>query len=329
MENIYDLVIVGGGPAGVAAGIYAARKKIKTVLITDTFGGQSLVSDDIQNWIGEPHISGFELAQKFEKHLKAQEGIEIIEDDLVAVIRTSDVFGTSDVPNFSVQTKNGKTFETKTVLFTAGSRRKRLEVPGEKELEGKGVFFCATCDAPLMGGKTAAVVGGGNAGLEAVIDLLPYASKIYLLHRRDELKGDTVTQEKIKTNPKVEIIYNAETQKILGDKTVAGLEYKDNVSGEIKKISADGIFVEIGIVPNTDLVKDIVSLNLRGEVVTDSKTQATSCVGIWAAGDATDGLYRQNNISTGDAAKAVLNIYDYLKNQAMSDVAQNRKTSQS
>ena len=306
MEKIYDLVIVGGGPAGVAAGIYAARKKMKTVLITDTFGGQSLVSDDIQNWIGEPHISGFELAQKFEKHLKAQEGIEIIEDDLVSLIKSTS-------PIFSVQTKNGKTFETKTVLFTAGSRRKRLEVPGEKELEGKGVFFCATCDAPLMGGKAAAVVGGGNAGLEAVIDLLPYASKIYLLHRRNELKGDIVTQEKIKTNPKVEIIYNAETQKILGDKTVAGLEYKDNVSGEIKKISADGIFVEIGIVPNTDLVKDIVSLNFRGEIITDPKSQATSCVGVWAAGDATDGLYRQNNISTGDAAKAVLNIYDYLQ----------------
>ena len=177
MEKIYDLVIVGGGPAGVAAGIYLRRKKMKTVLITDIFGGQSLVSDDIQNWIGEPHISGFELAQKFEKHLKAQEGIEIIEDDLVAVIRTSDVFGTSDVPNFSVQTKNGKTFETKTVLFTAGSRRKRLEVPGEKELEGKGVFFCATCDAPLMGGKTAAVVGGVMPVLKPLLTFYPTPRK--------------------------------------------------------------------------------------------------------------------------------------------------------
>ena len=198
-------------------------------------------------------------------------------------------------------------------MLTAGSRRKKLEVPGEKELEGKGVFYCATCDAPLMGGKVAAVVGGGNAGLEAVVDLLPYASKIYLLHRRDALRGDIVTQEKIKANPKVEIIYNAEAQKVFGEKSVSGLEYKNNISGEIKKLSVDGIFVEIGIVPNGDLVKDIVSLNFRGEIVTDPKTQATSYVGIWAAGDATDGLYRQNNISTGDAVKAVLNIYDFLQ----------------
>lgn len=313
MKNIYDLVIIGGGPAGVTAGIYAARKKIKTVLVTDTFGGQSLVSDDIQNWIGEPHISGFELAQKFEKHLKAQEGIEIVEDDLVENIKAQ-IPNDKQIlnPKFQITTKKGKTFETKTILFTAGSRRKRLEVPGEKELEGKGVFYCATCDAPLMGGKTAVVVGGGNAGLEAVVDLLPYASKIYLLHRRNELKGDIITQEKVKADPKVEIIYNAETRKILGEKYVSGLEYKYIVSGEIKKISADGIFVEIGIVPNSDLVKDIVSLNFRGEIITDPKSQATSCVGVWAAGDATDGLYRQNNISTGDAVKAVLNIYDFI-----------------
>ena len=309
MEKIYDLVIVGGGPAGVAAGIYAARKKMKTVLITDIFGGQSLVSDDIQNWIGEPHISGFELAQKFEKHLKAQEGIDIVESDFVETVAPKG-------KSFSIKTKNGKIFETKTILFTAGSRRKRLEVPGEKEFEGKGVFYCATCDAPLMGGKVAAVVGGGNAGLEAVIDLLPYASKIYLIHRRDSLKGDAVTQEKIKNNPKVEIIYNAEVSEILGDKLVTGIKYRKNNPGatiDCSALAVEGIFVEIGIIPNSDLVEDIVSLNFRGEIITDPKTQATSYVGIWAAGDATDGLYRQNNISAGDAAKAVLNIYDFLQ----------------
>jgi alkyl hydroperoxide reductase subunit F len=302
----YDLVIIGGGPAGVAAGVYAARKKIKTVLVTDIFGGQSLVSDDIQNWIGEAHVSGFDLAQKMEKHLKAQEGIEIVEGDFVESV----------VPKgktFSVRTKNGKDLETKTVLLTAGSRRKKLEVPGEKDFEGKGVFYCATCDAPLMKGKIAAVVGGGNSGLEAVEDLLPYASKVYLLHRRDTLKGDAVTQEKIKADPKVEIIYNAETQKVSGNEYVSGLEYRDSVSGETKKLAVEGIFVEIGIIPNGDIVKDIVSLNFRGEVIADPKTQATSCVGIWAAGDATDGLYRQNNISAGDAVKAVLNIYDFLR----------------
>ena len=306
MENIYDLVIIGGGPAGVAAGIYAARKKIKTVLITDIFGGQSLVSDDIGNWIGEPHISGFDLGQKMEKHLKAQEGIEIIEGDLADKIELNGL-------TFKVSTKGGKVLGTKTVLLTAGSRRKKLDVPGEKDFEGKGVAYCSTCDAPIFQGKDVVVVGGGNAGLEAVVDLLPYASKIYLIHHGEALKGDQVTQEKIKNNPKVEVILNAETQKIIGDKTVTGLEYLDRVSGNVRQLSVGGVFVEIGIIPNGDLVKDLVSLNFRGEVVTDPKTQSTSLVGIWAAGDATDGLYRQNNISAGDAVKAVLNIYDYLK----------------
>ncbi len=330
MENLYDLVIVGGGPAGVAAGIYAARKKIKTVLITDIFGGQSLVSDDIGNWIGEPHISGFDLGQKTEKHLKSQEGIEIIEGDLVKKIEPIG-------RNFKVSTENGKVFETRTVLLTAGSKRKKLEVPGEKEFEGKGVVYCSTCDAPIFGGKTVAVVGGGNAGLEAVVDLLPYASKIYLVHHSAALKGDPITLEKIhpvrnsppqgpsgapsageisngvKTLPDVEVILNAEVQKIIGEKNVTGLEYEDKVSGAVKKLDVEGVFVEIGIVPNGSLVENIASLNFRGEVVTDPKTQATSHVGIWAAGDATDGLYRQNNISAGDAVKAVLNIYDYLR----------------
>ncbi|MGC9611146.1 MAG: FAD-dependent oxidoreductase [Minisyncoccia bacterium] len=303
---MYDLLIIGGGPAGTAAGVYAGRKKIKAVLITDFFGGQSVVSNDIGNWIGEEHISGLDLAGKLEKHLKAQEGVEVIESDAVKSIESSE-------KNFTVVTEKGKILETRTILIAAGSRRKKLEVPGEREFEGNGVFYCSTCDAPLFGGKTAAVVGGGNAGLEAVLDLLSYASKIYLIHHGGALKGDPLTQEKIKSNPKVEIILNAETRKILGDKTVSGLEYEDKISGGIKSLELEGVFVEIGIIPNGDLFKDLVALNFRGEVITDPKTQATSRVGVWAAGDATDGLYRQNNISAGDAVKAVLNIYDYLK----------------
>lgn len=302
---MFDLIIIGGGPAGVAAGVYAARKRMKTALITDSFGGQSLVSNDIGNWIGEPHISGLDLAQKMEKHVRAQDGIEIIEGELVKSVEPKG-------KNFRITTEKGKILETKTVLLAAGSRRRKLDVPGEKEFEGKGVFYCSICDAPLMSGKAAAVVGGGNAGLEAVTDLLPYASKIYLIEQKEALRGDPVTQEKIKSNPKVEIILNTETQRILGEKTVSGLECKNITSGEVKNIPVEGVFVEIGIVPNGDLLKDLVSLNSRGEVVTDPKTQTTSRIGIWAAGDATDGLYRQNNISAGDAVKAVLNIYDFL-----------------
>lgn len=307
---MYDLIIIGGGPAGVSAGIYAARKKIKTALITDSFGGQSLVSDKIGNWIGEVEISGFELGQKMEQHLKSHhEGIDIVEGDLVEKVEHI----SGDIPAFKVTTRGGKTFETKTVLLTAGSRRKKLGVPGEKEFEGKGVVYCSTCDAPLFGGQDVAVVGGGNAGLEAVEDLLPYANKIYLLHHRDSLKGDAVTQERIKASPKVTVLLNAETKRVFGEGLVTGLEYKDLVSGETKTIAVQGVFVEVGIIPNGDLLKDIVTLNERGEVVVDHKTQRASIPGIWAAGDATDVLYKQNNISAGDAVKAVLNINDYLR----------------
>lgn len=309
----YQLVIIGGGPGGVAAGVYAARKKIKSALIADSFGGQSLVSNDIQNWIGTKSVSGFDFAKMLEDHLRAQEGIEIIESDLVVKISPISPIG------FSVLTKNGKILETKTILIATGSRRRKLNVPGEKEFDGKGVVYCSTCDAPLFKDKVVAVVGGGNAGLEAVIDLLPYARKIYLLEYADKLKGDPLTQEKIKANPKVEIILNAETKEILGAPPAGGFvtALKFNLIDVRrqyieKELKVDGVFVEIGAVPNNDFVKDLVQLNQFGEIIVDHKTQKTSREGIWAAGDVADVLYKQNNISAGDAVKAVLNIYEFL-----------------
>ena len=304
---IYDLVIVGGGPGGVAAGVYAARKKLNVVLITDTFGGQSLVSAGVENWIGTKSVSGFELGKMLEEHLRAQKGVEILDGNLVQKIEVK-----SD-GSFKLQTDQGKILEAKTVLLVSGSRRKKLGVPGEDKFEGRGVAYCSICDAPIFEGKQVAVVGGGNAGLEAVIDLLPYAKEIYLIHRGEALKGDPATQEKIRTNSKVQIILNAETQEISGDDTVASLLYKDKTSGGIKKLEIQGVFVEVGILPNSEIVKDLVKLNERKEVVVDSKTQQTSRKGIWAAGDITDCFYRQNNISVGDAIKAVLNIHDYLQ----------------
>ena len=304
---MYDLIIVGGGPVGVAAGVYAARKKMKTALITDSFGGQSLVSNGIENWIGTKSISGFDLAKNLEEHLRAQAGIDIIDGDLVAAVAKRDD-GT-----FGVTTKNGKTLETKFILLTSGSRRKRLGVPGEDQFDGKGVVFCTTCDAPLFGGKTVAVVGGGNSALEGVEDLLMYASKIYLIVRSEVLRGDPVTQEKVKNNPKVEIIWNAVIEEIKGETFVNGINYKDGKTGESKTLALDGVFVEIGLLPNSDFVKDIVALNATGHVIIDARTQQTSCPGIWAAGDVTDVLYEQNNISVGDSIKATLNVYDKIK----------------
>ncbi len=307
---MYALVIVGGGPGGVAAGVYAARKKMKTALVTDDFGGQSLVSNGIENWIGTKLISGYDLAKSLEEHLRAQASIDIIDDDLVATVMKKDD-GT-----FLVSTKNGKSFETKYILLTSGSRRKRLGVPGEDQFDGKGVVFCTTCDAPLFGGKTVAVVGGGNSALEGVEDLLQYASKVYLIVRSEVLRGDPVTQEKVKSHPNVEILWNTAIEEIRGSgepPLVSGITYKNVKTGEEKELPLEGVFIEIGLTPNSDFVKDLVTLNEVGHVVIDHKTQQTSCPGIWAAGDVSDVLYDQNNISVGDAIKATLNIYDKIK----------------
>lgn len=301
---MYNLVIIGGGPAGVAAGVYAARKKIKTALVSDFWGGQSLVSGDVQNWIGEKSISGYDLAHKMEEHIKSQD-IDIIENDLVEKIAQNGNI-------FELTTKSGKTLESKTILITTGSHHKKLNIPGETELNGKGVVYCSTCDAPLFNNKDVVVVGGGNSGLEAVVDLFPYANKIYLLHRGEKLKGDPVTQEKIKANAKVDIILNAEIKNILGSQFVTGLKYLDKINNMEKTIEVEGVFVEVGSEPNSAIVKDLVAINDWGQIIIDHKTQKTSHPLIWAAGDVTDGLYKQNNISMGDAVKAVLNIYDYL-----------------
>ena len=206
---IYDIIIIGGGPAGAAAAVYSARKKLKTLVITDSFGGQSVVSDDIQNWIGEKHITGLELAQKFEEHVRSFPEVEI-KTERVALVRSIKCLeptppdgGASRVCDFEVKTESGNVYEGKAVILTAGARRRKLGIPGEDKFNGKGVAYCSTCDAPIFGGKKVAVVGGGNAGLEAVVDLFPYATQIYLLVRSDTLKGDAVTQEEIKKNPKV------------------------------------------------------------------------------------------------------------------------------
>ena len=303
---LYDLIIIGGGPAGVAAGVYAARKKIRVLLVTDIFGGQSLTSAEIQNWIGEKSISGLDLGNKLESHLKSQEGIEIMEESLV-----SKVFEAGDF--LEVEIEGGDKLKTKTLLVTVGSRYKRLGIPGEDRFEGKGVAFCSTCDAPIFKSKDVAVVGGGNSGLEAVHDLLPYAKSITLIHRGESLKGDPLTQERVLSDKKVSTILNAETKEIVGGDTVTGLKYLDKKSGDVKTLEVQGVFVKIGQVPNTDFLGSLVNKDKFGQVIIDHKTQASSRVGIWAAGDATDVLYKQNNISAGDAVKAVLNIYDYLK----------------
>lgn len=309
---LYDVIIIGGGPAGAAAAVYAARKKLRTLLITDSFGGQSIVSDDIQNWIGETHISGFDLAQKLENHVRSfSDTIEIKMPEKAISVRSIKC-GEDRVCDFEVKTDKN-VYEGKTVILVAGARRRKLGILGEEKFNGKGVAYCSTCDAPLFSGKRVAVVGGGNAGLEAVVDLFPYASEIYLLHRGDALKGDPVEQDEIKKNLKFkEIILNAETLEIFGDKFVSGIKYKNIKTGEEKVLAVNGVFVEIGSVPNSEIVKNLVDLDKWGQVIIDSKHASTSHPGIFAAGDITDDPYKQNNISAGDAVKAALAAYSYL-----------------
>lgn len=302
---LYDVIIIGGGPAGVAAAVYAGRKRLKTLLITESFGGQSIVSDDIQNWIGSKSISGFELAQNMEEHVRAQEKVEIKMPERAAKLESSG-------KNFSVTTERGEKFEAKALIVTAGARRRRLGVPGEDKFEGKGVAYCSTCDAPLFGGKVVAVVGGGNAALEAVVDLFPYAEKIYLLVRGEALKGDQITQEKVEGSSKVEIMFNTAIQEIKGDKFVQAAVIRNSKTDEVKELKLEGVFVEIGSVPNSEIAKGLVEINQFGEIVIDHKRAATSRPGIFAAGDITDELYKQNNISAGDGVRAALSAYNYI-----------------
>ena len=304
---MYDLIIIGGGPAGAAAGVYAGRKKLKTLLITEEWGGQSLVSSSIENWIGTVSISGFELAQALERHVRAQEGIEIVSSDKVSAIG-----GISG--GFEVKTEKGSKYQSKTLIVASGGRRRHLGIPGEDKFNGRGVVYCSTCDAPIFKDKDVAVVGGGNAGLEAVIDLFPYASKIYLINRKPDLIGDPLTQEEVKKSPKVTIINNAQTQEIFGDQFVNGIKYLDKQDNQIKEIKLEGVFVEIGSVPNSEFTGGLLEMNKVGEIIVDHKTGATSHNGIFAAGDVTDEIYKQNNISAGDGIAAALSAYNYLLN---------------
>ena len=301
---MHELIIIRGGPAGVSAGVYAARKKIKSLVIADSFGGRSISSDNIENWIGTQSISGLELAQQLEEHLRAQKEIEIKENKVVEIAKIDN--------GFLVKTDSGETHQTRTVLVCTGGKHRLLNVPGEEKFIGKGVVFCSTCDAPFFKNKYVAVVGAGNAGLEAVIDLMPYATKIYLLVRGDKIKGDVLTREKVINYDKVQVIYNTETTEIIGDSFVSGLKYLDTISRKVKEIDVQGVFVTIGATPNSDIVRELVGLNEYREIIIDYRTGRASLKGVWAAGDVTDSPYKQNNIAVGDAARAVLDVYTFL-----------------
>lgn len=304
---IYDLIIIGGGPAGASAGVYSARKKLRSLLITYDFGGQSVVSEEIQNWIGTIAISGNDLAKSLEAHVRHYASDVL---DIKTGVKVEKVEKTGET--FTVTDSKGDKYESKTVLLTVGSNRKKLAVPGAVEFDQKGLTYCASCDGPLFAGQDVAVIGGGNAGFETAGQLLAYANSVTLLHHRDTFKADEVTVEKLLQNPKFKIIKNASTKEIKGEKFVSGLIYTDKITGEDHELPVTGIFVEIGFIPNTKMVDGLVALNAQGAIIADPRTQQTNIAGIWAAGDSTDCLYHQNNIAAGDAVKALEDIYNEL-----------------
>lgn len=303
MQTIYDLIIIGGGPAGSAAAVYAARKQLKTLLIVKEWGGQSTVSEDIQNWIGTPHISGANLAKSLKSHVEEYKG------DILTVLE-SEVQNVKGIDgDFTVITAKGEQ-KGKTVLISSGSSRRRLEVPGADVLEHKGLTYCASCDGPLFGGMDVVVVGGGNAGFESAAQLLAYCKSVTLLSRSSP-RADAITIEKIKKNEHFKLIENAVPTKVEGSVFVESLSYKDD-SGNETTLPVSAVFVEIGQIPATSFVEGIVEMTPTKNIVTNPRTQETSVPGIWAAGDCTDVLYHQNNIAAGDAVRALEDIYLHL-----------------
>ena len=303
---MFELIVIGGGPAGVSAGVYAARKQLKTLFLTQEFGGQSVVSPKIENWIGELSISGVDLAKKFKEHLNSYKGeyLDIVEDEVISIEETSD--------GFLIKLQSNKEYKTKTILIATGSDRRKLDAINADKFEHKGLTYCATCDGPLFSGQDVVVIGGGNAGFETALQLLEYTNSVTLLQRSNNFRADPVTIEKAKKNPKFKGILNTEVKEVLGDKLVNGIIFKDEDKKEIT-LKVSGIFVEIGLIPTTDMFKGLVDLDKIGRIIVDPRTQKTNNPRIWAAGDCTDGIYHQNNIAAGDAVKAIENLYPELR----------------
>lgn len=303
---MYDLIIIGGGPAGASAAIYAARKQLKTVQITSEWGGQSIVSAEIQNWVGTPAIHGADLAEALKKHVETYKGefLEVVSPALATKLVTFD-------DHVEVTIDSGTVYSAKSVLIAAGAQRRKLEVPGAAEFDNKGLTYCATCDGPLFGDQDVAVVGGGNAAFETALQLLAYCKSVTLLNRTETFRADEITVAAAKSKPNFKIILNAAPSEIVGDKFVSGIKYKD-ASGAETLLPVTGVFVEIGLLPNTGWIGDSLDMNQVRQIKVDPRTQRTSHPRVWAAGDITDGVYHQNNIAAGDAVKALEDIYMFV-----------------
>ncbi|USX20711.1 alkyl hydroperoxide reductase subunit F [Oxalobacteraceae bacterium OTU3REALA1] len=302
-KDVFDVLIVGGGPAGAAAAVYAARKGIKTGVLAERFGGQVLDTLAIENFISVKETDGPKFAVALEQHVKEYE-VDIMNTQRAAKL----------VPGklIEITTATGATLKAKSVILATGARWREINVPGEKEYRNHGVAYCPHCDGPLFKGKRVAVIGGGNSGVEAAIDLAGLVKHVTLIEFGAELRADAVLQRKLRSLANVTVITSAQTTEIHGDgKIVNGLSYNDRVSGEAKKVELEGVFVQIGLVPNTEWLKGTLALSRHGEIEVDARGQ-TSIPGVFAAGDVTTVPYKQIIIATGEGAKAALSAFDHL-----------------
>ncbi len=305
---MYDLIILGGGPAGSASAVYSARKQLKTAIVAHLFEGQSVVSEKIYNWIGTPEISGSDLSKNLKKHIDYYKGeyLDVIEGEMISKISQT------DTNSFKIQSESGKEYFARAIIIATGSGRRKLEAINADKFENKGIVYCASCDGPLFSDQDVVVVGGGNAAFETSAQLLAYCKSVTLINRSENFRADEITVKKVKENPKFKIITNAIITKIDGEQFVNSLTYKDTKTELEHNINTTGIFVEIGQIPNVEFIKGIVELDDIGKVIVDPMTQATSVPGIWSAGDCTNGRYHQNNIAAGDAVKALEDAYMWL-----------------
>ncbi len=302
-KDVFDLLVVGGGPAGSAAAIYSARKGIRTGVVAERFGGQVLDTMGIENFISVKETEGPKLVAALEQHVKSYE-VDVMNLQRAAALIPGDVI--------EVKLESGASLRAKSVVIATGARWRELNVPGEKEYRNKGVAYCPHCDGPLFKGKRVSVVGGGNSGVEAAIDLAGIVGHVTLLEFDSKLRADEVLQRKLRSLPNVTIITDAQTTEVTGDgNKVNGMVYTDRKSGESKRIELEGIFVQIGLLPNTDWLKGAVALSNRGEIEVDAKGQ-TSVPGVFAAGDVTTVPYKQIIIAMGEGSKAALSAFDHL-----------------
>ena len=310
----FDVLVVGAGPAGAAAAIYAARKGIRTGLLAERFGGQMMDTLSIENFISVKETEGPRLSAALEEHVRHYD-VDVMPLQRAAAIKPAEQAGGL----IEVTLENGAVLKSRSVILATGARWREMNIPGETEHKTKGVAFCPHCDGPLFKGKKVAVVGGGNSGVEAAIDLAGIVEHVTLFEFMPEMKADAVLQNKLRSLKNVDILTNVQTTEVIGDGTkVAGLRYKDRASGEEHQLDQAGIFVQIGLLPNTDFVKGTVELSKFGEIMVDARG-ATNIPGVFAAGDCTTVPYKQIIISMGEGAKASLSAFDYLIRNSSQD----------